>query len=247
MTTASHVLLVVAACGPARAPGSPPAREQADPVVDMACVRHVLDGTLAATLPAQVGPYALTASPHGAHLHKDGRKLDDAEGQKLWQAFNSGVFTSGMSTASHALSSVYTCSDADRPSCIKLDMWVCQLSVDALAQRLAGALDRAGLADAELSVDVTFVETPPNCRDGAACQPQPHYSTRDGHYDPARVRTTSEGGHGSCTNDGDCEPGGQSCTTWYLAGGASTLEYRQYGLPTFCGCVRHRCRWFQQP
>lgn len=224
----------------------PPAPKTPDPVVDLACTQRVLDGTLAASLPAQAGPFRVTTSTRGAHLHRDGRALDDAEGKAMWDAFNRDVFGAGMSTASHGASPDRACDNASINSCIQIDLWVCQTSLDALGGKLAAALDHAGLGDAALSVDVTVLEHPPACRAGAACTPQPHYSTH-GTYDPDRVRSSDDAGFGACANDGDCVPSGQRCTAWYLAGGVSTLEYRQYRWPTFCGCVEQRCRWFQQP
>jgi hypothetical protein len=106
-------------------------------------------------------------------------------------------------------------------SCINLELWACQTSLDALARKLAGALEQAGLGDAALSVDVKLVEARgPKCRNGAACTPMQHYSTH-GSYDPSRARSSSDGGLGTCVNDGDCERGGQACEACYLVGGRS--------------------------
>jgi hypothetical protein len=214
----------------------------------MACVRRAADGKLTADLPEHVGPFHVAAAADGAHLHRDGRTLDVADGKRLWDAFNRDVFGAGMALASYGMYSAFTCDDADKRSCIKLELWACQIGVDALGGKLVSALDRAGLGDAALSVDVKFLEPRgPKCRDGADCTPMQHYSTH-GTYVVGAVpaRVSFEAGLGTCADDGDCEPGGQACMAWYLTGGPSTTEYRQYDRPTFCGCVRHRCRWFHQ-
>lgn len=237
-------LVFLAACGPIAT--APPPRPAPEPGVDMACVQRMRSGKV--ELPAQVGSFTVTAADHGAHMHRDGRTLDDDEGKRFWDVFQHEVFNTGMSGASYGMYSIYTCTDADKRNCIKLELWLCQSDLNAFANRLAAALQRAGANDAAMSVDLTFEEPRgPSCRRGAACEPQPHYSTKDGEYRFRQTRSIVDHGRGSCSNDGDCEPSGQSCVAWYLAGGISTAEYRQYKRPTFCGCVEQRCHFFQQP
>lgn len=241
-------LLLVACAASAPSKPRPPAPEPREPVVDMACVQRAKDGKLADGLPTDLGPFRVTPADHGAHLHRDGRAVvDDAEGKRLWDAFSHDVFTTGMSSADYGMYSIYTCTDVDKRGCIKVDLWLCQTDLDALVARLDDVLTREALGDVALSIDLRFVEGHgPACKDGASCTPQPHYSTHSS-YDPLRTRKSEDPGRGSCDDDGDCQPSGQSCVAWWLAGGISTAEYRQYSQPTFCGCVEKRCRFFQQP
>jgi hypothetical protein len=239
-------LCVLAACGGARSHSA--AQSDPDPVVDMQCVAQARAGKLGDQLPAEAAGFHVTPAKDGAHVHRDGRKLDEAAGKQLWDAFNADVWSgTGLSMASLGQYSVYTCADAGRSSCVKASIWVCQLSVAKLAERVQRTLDKIGLADAELTLDLTFVEARgPACRSGAECPPTPHYSTKNkGPYDPNRPRWPS-GGRGVCENDGDCDGGGNSCEAWYLAGGAEIAIYVQHSEPTFCGCVRERCSWFTQ-
>jgi hypothetical protein len=246
-----YLLLLLAACHPA--PLDPPAaRPQApDPRVDMACVQRVRDGKPFAGLPAELSGFHATVRDRGVHLHRDGRKLDDAGGKQLWEAFNTKVFGGDggvIASATLGMYSVYSCSDADKPSCVKASVWVCQSSIDLFATRITDALAGAGLGDAELTVDVTAAEPPgPACKQGAACLPAPHYSVKDKKYDPDAPRISRHDGSGRCENDGDCEGANRNhCDAWYLGGGAEEDLFIQYHRPTFCGCIEEHCTWFQQ-
>jgi hypothetical protein len=213
----------------------------------MACVERARNGHLLDGLPASAAGFTITKVDGAVHLHRDGRALTDAEGAALWKGFSSEVFMQGgLSMGSSGMYSIYRCDDAAPPSCIKVDMWMCQVSIETLATRVQALLDTQGLADAELTIDARLEEAAgPRCK-GDSCRPQPHYSTKDmGTFDAWRPRHSLDDGRGTCTGDGDCN-GSQTCTAWYLAGGAETAEFRQLPEPTWCGCVEARCTWFTQ-
>jgi hypothetical protein len=82
-------VLALAACDssappPAPRPRQPPAP---DPQVDMACVEK----------PAR---FHVTATADGAHLHRDGRALTDAEAESVWQKVQQDVFVGGLASGS---------------------------------------------------------------------------------------------------------------------------------------------------
>jgi hypothetical protein len=218
-------------------------------IVDAACLERARDGKLTADLPAQVGQFHVTPAADGARFQRDGRTIDDAEGKRLWNYFTRDVHVPGVATAGYGMYSLYPCADVDKRSCIQLDMYACQANFDVVMASIAAALDHAHLSDAALSVEVTFLEPHgPMCRDGDACTPMQHYSTH-GEYLPGtgHLRISNEPGRGSCQTDGDCEPYEEGeCLPWYLTGGVSSGGGVSYREPTFCGCVRGRCRWFQQ-
>ncbi|HTR52381.1 MAG TPA: hypothetical protein VMJ10_16825 [Kofleriaceae bacterium] len=234
-------IAVVAACG-SSAPHRAPEQREPEPKVDLACVQRAKDGKLTADLPARIGPFAVTARARGVHLQRDGRVVDDSDGQKLWDAFTRELAIASIARSSHAK----TCADADVRTCLDVHLWACQLPLEAFAMTLADTLDRAGFADARLAVDVTLVEAAgPPCRDGAACKPMQHYSTH-GTYVPNGARHALDPGRGACADDGDCDGRGQLCQAWYLTGGAETLIYEHEPAPTFCGCIDNKCAWFRQ-
>jgi hypothetical protein len=215
----------------------------------MACVERARAGTLLDGLPAQLGSFAVTAGQGGAHLHRPGRELTDAEAEALWQQMNASVFAAGgLATGNSGHSSIYTCDDAPKNNCFKYQAWICQVDLATIAARLESAADHAGLADAMVTADISFEEARgPSCRKGAACIPAAHYSVK-GTYDPNGPRhPESDGGGGQCRDDGDCEgEHSNHCVAWYLRGGGETDIYIARSKPTFCGCVDQHCRWFTQ-
>ena len=213
----------------------------------MACVERAREGKLLEGLPTEVGGLTVTG---GTHLHRDGRELTDAEGAKLWEQMNRDVFdVGGLSSGDSGLYSVYRCTDAPKNNCFKFGMFLCQLDLATFAARVTAAADHAGLSDAMLSVDLTYVESRgPSCRAGAACKPAPHYSVKNATYDPNGARHAEDSrGWGACRDDGDCEGAdSNNCVAWYAKGGAESDVYIVHSAPTFCGCVEHECRWFTQ-
>lgn len=213
----------------------------------MACVARAREGKLLEGLPAEVSGLHVTG---GTHLHRDGRELTDAEAGKLWEQMNRDVFKGpGLASGDSGLYSIYTCADAPKNNCFKISAFLCQLDLATLAARITAAAEHAGLADAMLSVDLTYVESRgPSCRTGAACKPAPHYSVKNGTYDPNGPRhAESSRGRGVCRDDGDCEGAdSNNCLAWYLRGGGEQDIYIMRRDPTFCGCVDQHCRWFTQ-
>ena len=247
------LLVALAACSgssPGRERRPPAARAQVpDPVVDADCLTRARAGTLNEGLVTEAAGFMVTAVAHtGAHLHRAGRPLTDAESEQLWSVMSKEVFAAGgLASGSSGRSSIYTCDDVPKLSCFKLSVYTCQVSATELAARLDRAVTAAGVAGAELSVDLGYMERGPRCKQGAACVPAPHYSTKAVAYDPREPRRGDGWGRGACVDDGDCE-GAESnhCVAWYLAGGAETSQYEVRSGPTFCGCVRSRCSWFAQ-
>lgn len=217
------------------------------PAVDDACVRGAHDGRLIEMQPTEAAGFAITPTERGVHMVRRGRALTKQEGEDLWRTFSHDYFgRGGLSMGSSALYSVYKCQDVGDASCLTLSVWACQQDIATIATWVAEAASAIGAADGELALNLTFVERPPSCKDGAACTPKVHYSTKHGRYDPGGERHLTTRGLGRCTNDGDCEGGGNTCVAWYLAGGAETLIYIQYSEPTFCGCIENTCNWFTQ-
>lgn len=242
------VALLGACSSGAGASHTAPSRTQRvpDPAVDMACVEKARQGHLLDALPENASGFAIAAATGegGAHLHRGGRKLTDAEGATLWKALQDVFMQGGLSMGDSGMYSIYRCDDAAPASCFKFYQWVCQLPVDVLAARVLATLEAHGLTDAEVTIDTRFNEAGgPRCK-GDSCQPQQHYSTK-GTYDASRARHSSDSGRGTCTGDGDCS-GSQACTAWYLLGGAETDEFRQMAEPTWCGCIDNKCTWFTQ-
>lgn len=226
-----------------RKPGPP----DPGPAVDAACVQRARDGRLIESQPDEAAGFAVTPTDRGVHMVRRGRALTKEEGEKLWRTFSQDYFgRGGMSMGSSALYSVYKCQDVGDASCLTLSVWVCQEDIATIATWAAEAAAAIGAGDGELALNLEFVERPPSCKDGAACTPAVHYSTKDGRYDADGERHLATRGRGRCTNDGDCEGPGNACVAWYLAGGAETSIYIQYSEPTFCGCVENTCNWFTQ-
>lgn len=141
-----------------------------------------------------------------------------------------------------AVDSVCRC----RGGCFKLEAWICQRALEDGAASFAEVAAAHGAADAAASIDLEYLEARgPRCQPADNCPPQSHYSTR-APYDPLRARVDLHDGIGGCRGDGDCNAS-QSCQAWYLGGGAETLVYVQYSQPRSCGCIAHRCTWFEQP
>ncbi len=213
----------------------------------MSCVERAKAGHLMDDLPTELSGFAVAPLERGAHLTRTGRVLTTAEGTALWQALRNEVFTAGVANAHIGMTSVYKCAGVGDASCIKVDQSACQITLDALAQGIARAIDTLGLADAELDVVTTFKEARgPSCKAGPGCAPVQHYSTK-GTYDPNAPRKGDHDGRGACADDGDCEGANSNvCSAWYLRGGLELLVYTRYGTPIWCGCVHERCSWFSQ-
>lgn len=247
------IWLPAAACGSTapqktRAAAPPNAAPYVEPVVDMACVVRARDGKLADAVPTHAGSFTVTATPNSAHLHRDGRALTDAESDALWSGLGTSVFHGGGVAGGNAgRFSSDTCDDAPKAACFKLKVWVCQIDIPSLVERIERAATQAGLSDALLTVDVAFEEASgPACRDGARCKPVQHYST-NGTYDPDKSRHSEAPGMGTCANDADCVGADSNiCSAWWLRGGMEFAVYEMRSVPTFCGCVEHRCGWFTQ-
>jgi hypothetical protein len=217
----------------------------------MACVERARDGKLLDGLPAELGTFKVAPAKAGAHLHRDGRELTDAEAEKLWQQMNADVFVAsgGLAGGSSGHYSIYTCDDAPKNNCFKISAWICQSELGTIAARIAAAAEHAGFADAMITADIAFEEARgPVCRNGAACTPAPHYSVNKSTYDPSKPRhAESDRGWGRCADDGDCEgKDSNNCMSWYLRGGGESDIYIVHSRPTFCGCVDEHCRWFTQ-
>lgn len=215
----------------------------------MACVTRAKAGLLNDGLAAEASGFAIAPIANGGvRLTRVGRVLTPTEGAALWQALQNEVFMAGGLAGGHSgMYSIYKCTDVGDGSCIKFEQWVCQVGVDVLARRISATVDRLGLADAELSVETTFEEARgPSCKQGAACVPAQHYSTK-GTYDPKGARHGGTDGRGACVDDGDCE-GRESngCVAWYLNGGGEAALYILQSEPVWCGCVHQRCSWFSQ-
>jgi hypothetical protein len=217
------------------------------PVVDDVCVEHAREGRLVESQPSEAAGFVVTPAERGVHMVRAGRALTKGEGAKLWQTFSHDYFSrGGLSVGSSAMSSIYKCPDVGDASCLTLSVWVCQKDIATIATWAAEAAATIGAADGELALNLTFVEQTPSCKKGAACPPQVHYSTKNGRYDPDGARQLATRGRGRCTQDADCEGGGNVCSAWYLAGGAQNAIYQQYREPTFCGCIESTCNWFTQ-
>jgi hypothetical protein len=247
------VAIVVTACACAPITSDRRSPVASDPGIDLACLRRAQDGELQGELPAELAGFRVTAISRGVHLHRDGRPIvDRAEETRLMDRYVPAAVASGGTESARFHSS---CPDADQGSCIKTSLWVCRRSVASYATWLAGVTENVGLGDVGLSVDVEFAEAQgPTCRQGPACTPVALHSSRHYRYDPDLGRKPVDqrrawglSSWGTCADDGDCEKDGNKCVTWYLRGGWSDLLYVEEHAPTFCGCVEHRCTWFQQP
>jgi hypothetical protein len=215
----------------------------------MACVDRARRAELTKDLPQELAGLRVTRTELGAYLHRDGHRLDSPDGAKLWQTVSHDVFEGGgLALGRSGMYSTSRCDDVAPASCIELDAWICQVSLETLASRLVAAFDKAGAGDSELGADIHFLEARgPSCHAGAACTPAAHYSRR-ATYDPSLWRRSLDEGSGQCRDDGDCEgANSNSCMAWYLRGGGELLVYIQRARPAFCGCVERRCSWFEQP
>jgi hypothetical protein len=206
----------------------------------MACVQRAKVGRLMEDLPAEISGFAVASMERGVHLARSGRALTAAEGAALRNAMQTDVLAGGVYSTSR-------CTGVDGRACIQLQQWVCQVSLDALAQRIAASAAKLGLADVGLDVWTTVQEARgPVCKAGASCLPAQHYSTK-GTYDPRGRRDATTAGSGVCADDGDCEgQDSEGCYPWYLRGGGEIALYRQHARPIWCGCVQERCSWFTQ-
>lgn len=247
------LLLLLLACHPGasgesreRGPVTPSAPDPG-PVVDEACLQLARDGKLIASQPREAAGFTVTPTEHGVQMVRNGRALTEEEGTRLWNLFSKDYFSrGGMSSGSSAISSVYKCDGIGDASCLKLDVYVCQKDIATIATWASEAAAAIGAPDGELALKLGFMERGPSCKDGAACPPKVHYSTKNGRYESDGPRNLATRGRGRCTNDGDCEGGGNTCIAWHLAGGVETAIYIQYGVPTFCGCIENTCNWFTQ-
>lgn len=241
LLVALTTLGLLAACTPGRSPER--WVPNPGPDVDQACLDHARHGSL---VPHAVG--ALTTTGYRAApvdgktltLRHDGRPLTEAE----LATFRHDFFPKGMamSRAGHP------CPAASVTSCIDLEAWLCQTSLDGLAAEVEQGLARAGAADAELVLTVRAVEmNERRCAPNTSCPPQRHDGSPPGGVDPALPRRpVGSSAMGRCEKDGDCASEGNTCVAWYLAGAAHADVAYVYDAPTFCGCVARTCAWFRQ-
>lgn len=219
-----------------------------DPKVDMVCVEHARAGTLADLVPAEAAGFAIKPAAEGFVLSRAGTVMTTEASRDAWKVLGEQVFMrGGLSGGDAAIGSIYKCDGVADASCFHYTLWVCQLTVGELAQRIASALDQHGFAGTEVVVGVKFEEQRgPSCKLGAACTPAQHYSTH-GQYDRNGARISLHDGMGACRDDGDCDGGNSDfCRAWYLGGGGEAASYLQRSEPTFCGCLDKRCTWFTQ-
>ncbi len=226
---------------------APTPRKESEPKVDMTCVIRGEQGTLLIGLPETVAGFTVTKAALGVHLHRPGRALGDVEARALWQTLGSEWFVrGGLAGGSIGVDSVYRCTDVGPGGCFTLEAWICQRPLEDIAATFAEVVAAHGAGDMAASLDIDYLETRgPRCQASEDCAPQPHYSTRVP-YDPLRGRFDLREGTGACRGDGDCNAS-QACQAWYLSGGAELAYYRQYSTPRYCGCIAHRCTWFEQP
>lgn len=239
--------LLVAACRTvAPTPESPRADE---PPVDATCLSRAREGMLITSMPAAVGAFSLARrNENTVTLHRAGRPLSSEEGMRLWSLLGETRALKSLSSGSSALYSTAKCPGIADASCLTFSVWLCQSSLNEIAEHLRLVTAEAGAPDGELFVTLTIHEaTGPACKGGPRCVPTPHYSVPDGVYRSTRGRTALEAwSSGSCRDDGDCEGGGNSCHAWYQRGGAELAILNQMSQPTFCGCLEHKCSWFTQ-
>jgi hypothetical protein len=245
----AFVLAMLVGCWAGSSTPTPmPGNEWVEPTVDMTCVIRGEQGTLLTGLPQHVAGFAVTKTAHGVHLHRDGREMSDSEASALWHAGSAEwLAKGGLAMADSGLeSSYFRCDDIGPGGCFKLEAWICQRSLEDLAADFAAAAAEKGAGDAAASLDIEYIEAHgPRCKHGVDCAPIPHDPHRDT-YDPMRPRIDRHDGRGVCRNDGDCDAT-QTCRAWYLDGGFEPSGSTIYSMPVFCGCIAHRCTWFEQP
>ena len=140
-----------------------------------------------------------------------------------------------------------------RPICIVANVTNCGDDPSQIAAWLDAALERDGLADAELEYDLSVVRgaTGPRCKPEASpCWPE-RAARALVKYDPESLRCPlSSGVAGSaCEHDGDCviTRCGSSCSAWSEAApGETCAESGPEPPASFCGCIAGGCTWFNQ-
>lgn len=221
----------------------------AEAPVDQACLERARAGTLLTSLPATMGRFEIaTQLPRTITLHRPGRAVTQAEGERLWELLGGDERLRELTIGSSALFSVYKCPGIADGGCFTFSVHLCAGSLESITEQLERAAAKAQTADGELFVTLTVHEADgPRCKDGPRCQPTPHYSTKDAVYRPDAERAPLEKwSAGACRDDGDCEGPGNTCSAWYRRGSPEVLLFVSCQEPTFCGCVEQRCTWFTQ-
>jgi hypothetical protein len=244
------LVVLVAACKPTRAPRTTSYQQSRGPEVSESCLAGAHQGDVFASVPSRVRSFGITRDAKTLTLKRAGRTLTPSEGETLFRVVNERALPMlPIASASSALYSVHSCADVPRASCLFLEGWICQTTVDRIAEELEAALDAAKVADGELVVSFVAHEAGgPRCKKGSKCVPNEHYGAPRGLFEPDAIRDPTEPyGSGRCKDDGDCEGPGNVCQAWYLRGAAELLLYMKKSEPTWCGCVDGGCTWFVQP
>jgi hypothetical protein len=244
------VVALFAACRMPHAPRTTTYQQSRGPEVSEACLASAHHGDVFASVPSRVRSFGITRSAKALTFKRTGRALTPSEGETLFRVVNERALPMlPISSASSALYSVHTCADVARASCLFLEGWICQTTVDRLAELLEETLAAANVSDGELVVSFLAHEAGgPRCKKGPKCMPNEHYGAPRGLFEPDALRDPTEPyGAGRCKDDGDCEGPGNVCQAWYLRGAPELLLYMKKSEPTWCGCVDGGCTWFVQP
>ncbi|MFO0612168.1 MAG: hypothetical protein U0414_06260 [Polyangiaceae bacterium] len=214
------------------------------------CLESARRGTLGDNVPPKSEGFEVRArESNRVSLVRAGRPLLADEGRALWDAFRDAHILQGdeVSSSSHGEGPRSACAFVGSASCFLVTVWGCKTPPERLAGWMREIAAAQHLDDAELQLDVELLEPRgPRCKEGPACVPAPHYSTKTAVYDPRGARRPMGDGAGICKDDGDCEGIGELCLPWYLTGGPQPMLYVGRQAPTFCGCQSGACGWFEQ-
>lgn len=167
------------------------------------------------------------------------QRLRARGGDLRWIGY--GAYCGEDASSSHAL-------------CLHWEGNLCEVRVDEIARALRDAI----AADAELPsprIDLAIElagRLGPRCDDGdPECVPIPY--EREARWSPRGGRRPGplpEYSGGACEHDGECVVGGcgNHCMGWQYGGAHEAATCEGYALrePIYCGCVEHRCAWFEQ-